>query len=456
MNDSTPRIIPESAHKIPRSGISRNALKVLETLVEAGFESYLVGGCVRDLLLGRKPKDFDLATAAEPEDVRALFRNCRLIGRRFRLAHVRFGREIVEVATFRASHVADAGDGEVNDAGRIVRDNVYGTLEDDAWRRDFSVNSLYYDARDNSIVDYTGGMADLEQRSLRLLGEPATRYREDPVRILRALRFAAKLGLELAPETEAPIGELSHLLGEVPPARLFDETLKLFLAGHAEASFDQLLAHDIFGELFPETARFLEVGNAERFVRQAMINTDIRIAEGKPVTPGFLYAVLLWEPQRRLARDYQQHGTPDFEAMERASQDVISTQSERISFPRRFSLMAKEIWGLQPRLEQRKGRRARQLLERARFRAAYDFLALRHQAGEDNLRELVNWWTKAQEPGNSGRSGNGGNDGRGRRGGNSRQRSVPDNIGNRAVDENQTDGNRPRRRRRRRRRPATV
>ena len=398
-NRTEPRVIPESEHQISRGRISRNALKVLEALNEAGYESYLVGGCVRDLLLSRKPKDFDIATVAEPETVRELFRNSRLIGRRFRLVHVRFGREIVEVATFRASHSADegGGDGEVNVQGRIVRDNVYGTLENDAWRRDFSVNSLYYDARDNTIIDYVDGMADIDAKRLRLLGDPATRYREDPVRMLRAMRFAAKLGFEIEPASEAPIEELSAQLGEVPAARLFDETLKMFLSGHAEQSFDRLLRHDLFIELFPETARYVELPKPARFVRQAFINTDLRIAQGKPVTPGFLYAALLWEPLRRLAEEYRGNGMPEFQAIEVAAADVISTQSERIAFPRRFTLMAKEMWTLQPRLEQRKGRRAGQLLERPRFRAAYDFLALRSEAGEEGLTELVNWWTKLQE-----------------------------------------------------------
>ena len=396
-NRTEPRVIAESVHQIPRSAISRNALKVLDTLNQAGHESYLVGGCVRDLLLLSTPKDFDIATAAEPEAVRALFRNSRLIGRRFRLIHVRFGREIVEVATFRASHSAEDGDGEVNVSGRIVRDNVYGTLEDDAWRRDFSVNSLYYSARDNTVVDYVGGMEDIELRCLRLLGCPSTRYREDPVRILRAMRFAAKLDFEIEQASEEPIQELSPLLGEVPAARLFDECLKLFLGGSAERSFEMLQRHDIFQELFPETSRYLELPKAERFVRQAFINTDLRIAQGKPVTPGFLFAAIMWEPMRRLTEEYRGNGMAELQAIEVAAGDVIRTQSERIAFPRRFSLMAKDIWSLQPRLEQGKGRRAGALLERPRFRAAYDFLALRCQAGEDRLKGLVDWWTELQE-----------------------------------------------------------
>jgi len=481
ISGSAPRIVQASDHNIPRERISRNAVKVLESLLAAGFESYLVGGCVRDLLLDRVPKDFDVATAAEPEQVSELFRNCRLIGRRFRLAHVRFGREIVEVATFRASHASSdtPGDGETNIDGRIVRDNVYGTLEDDAWRRDFTVNSLYYDIRDDTIVDHVNGMADIEARTLRLLGDPDTRYREDPVRMLRAARFAAKLDFSLEDETATQIEELSYFLGEVPPARLFDETLKLFLSGHAEASFDQLQRFYLFEELFPETARYLEVERAERFVRQALVNTDLRIAEGKPVTPGFLFAALLWEPMHRLTSEYRGNGMSEFQAHDVASHDVINTQSQRISFPRRFSLMAKDIWTMQPRLEQRKNRRARGLLESPRFRAAYDFLALRCQAGDSKLKSLVDFWTKAQEGdfSQAESSGDGKKRGGRRRGGGNGNRAPSGNAngnrdvnGNRDIDGNrEVNGNtlaghdsaasgehRPRRRRRRRRKPAAV
>ena len=413
-------MIPRTAHSILRADISESAIKVLETLLVAGFESYLVGGGVRDLLLGLHPKDFDIATEAEPEEVRELFRraptsrrgerspSCRIIGRRFRLAHVRYGRDTVEVATFRAGHER----GEVNIDhqtsvnGRIVRDNVFGSLEEDAWRRDFSVNCLYYDIRDDSVLDFVGGMADLESRSLRLIGDPEQRYREDPVRILRAIRLAAKLGFEIEASSNAPIVELAPLLGDIPPARLFDETLKLFMTGKAERVFELLVDYETFDELFPETARFVSGETARRFIVQALVNTDKRLAEDKPVTPGFLLAALLWPPLRQVSREYQVQGLSEFEAMESAASEVIRVQSERISFPRRFSLMAKDIWTLQPRLEQRRTRRVKQLLERQRFRAAYDFLALRFQAGESGLRERVDYWTNIQEtPGKTGKTG---------------------------------------------------
>ena len=384
---------------------------MLETLLNAGFESYLVGGSVRDLLLGLHPKDFDVATAAEPEEVRDLFRrattgrrgerppSCRIIGRRFRLAHVRYGRDTVEVATFRAGHDgAEASvDHETSVNGRIVRDNVFGSLEEDAWRRDFSVNCLYYDIRDDSVVDFVGGFADIEARCLRLIGDPEMRYREDPVRILRAIRFAAKLGFDIEAKSETPIVELAPLLDDIPPARLFDETLKLFMTGSAERVFELLVHYEIFEELFPETARYVAGETSRRFITQALVNTDKRLAEDKPVTPGFLVAAFLWPPLRQISSEYQVQGVPELEAIEVAATEVVRTQCERISFPRRFSLMAKEIWAMQPRLEQQRARKPDQLLQCQRFRAAYDFLALRFEAGESALQERVRFWTKIQE-----------------------------------------------------------
>jgi poly(A) polymerase len=368
---------------------------VLETLLAAGHESYLVGGGVRDLLLDLHPKDFDVATAAEPEQVRQLFRSCRLIGRRFRLAHVRVGREIVEVATFRAAHDPE-GDGQVSDNGRIVRDNVYGSLEEDAERRDVTINCLYYDVRNETLLDFAGGFADLKSRTLRFIGDPEQRYREDPVRILRVLRFAAKLGFDIEPGTEAPIRKLASLLRDIPPARLFDECMKLFLTGHAFPSWRMLERYGIAEELFPPTMRSLQSEGDERFLAQAMTNTDKRIAEGKPVTPGFLFAALLWSAAREQALRLQAEGRTAAEAIELAGSAVIRSENERVSVPRRFALMAKEIWGLQPRLEQPRGRRTLAVLARPRFRAAYDFLALRHEAGEEGLGELVRWWTELQ------------------------------------------------------------
>jgi poly(A) polymerase len=399
-----PTIIPPSEHGITRDQVSTGALRVLDTLQEAGFKAYLVGGGVRDLLLGLHPKDFDVATEAHPEQVKELFgRGCRLIGRRFRLAHVRVGREIVEVATFRgAADSDDEGDeSRVNASGRIVRDNVYGNMEQDAWRRDFSVNCLYYDAGDGTVVDYTGGMSDLRERSLRLLGDPEVRYREDPVRMLRAIRFAAKLDFKIARETERAIDACADLLHDIPPARLYDETLKLFMGGSALATYEMLQRYRLFEFICPETAACVddmedEEGLVERFLRQALSNTDARIAEDKAVTPAFLFAALLWEPVKRDAKAIEAQGMGAVQAVDSAGVDVIARQVEHVAMPRRFSLTAREIWSMQPRLVARRGRGALETLERVRFRAGYDFLVLRAEAGED-VKEAADWWTAFQD-----------------------------------------------------------
>lgn len=354
---------------------------------------------MRDLLLGREPKDFDVATDATPEQVKEVFRNCRLIGRRFRLAHVHFGREIIEVATFRSMQDAtEPGDRETEN-GMLVRDNIYGTIEEDALRRDFTVNALYYNIEDFSVVDYTGGLEDLRAGVLRLLGDPETRYREDPVRMLRAVRFAAKLGFIINPACEQPLIELGSLLQGVPPARLFEEVLKLFMAGVALHSFEKLRHYGLFGELFPETEEALAHEDHEfpiTFVVRGMQNTDTRIREGKPVTPAFLFAVLLWEPVRLLAERLQAAGEAPLPAMQQAGSDVLMTQLERVSIPKRFSIPMREIWSLQHRFEQRAGKRPHRLLTHPRFRAAYDFLLLRAEAGEVD-QELADWWTGFQE-----------------------------------------------------------
>ncbi len=399
-NNTAPSgVIPRSAHNISRANISRNALKVLYRLKQSGFEGYLVGGGVRDLLLGREPKDFDVVTDARPEEVKRLFRNCRLIGRRFRLAHVRFGPEIIEVATFRG-HAASGEEGEhATVDGRIIRDNVYGTFDEDAERRDFTINSLYYDIRDFSLVDTSGGLQDLNAGLIRLIGVPETRFREDPVRMLRAVRFAAKLGFRIHPDTEAVIPELACLLQEVPPARLFDEILKLFHGGCALQTFELLRHMGLFGEMFPETEECLaeeSEGYPKMVVARALANTDQRILAGKSVTPAFLIAALLWEPMRRRAAHHRALGHSDAIATTMASRDVIGTQSQRISLPRRFSTVSQEIWSLQPRFSQMSGKRPLRLLEHPRFRAAYDFLLLRNEAGED-LSAQCDWWTRFQE-----------------------------------------------------------
>jgi poly(A) polymerase len=377
-------------------------------------------------LLGREPKDFDVATDASPEQVRQTFRNCRLIGRRFRLAHVQFGSEIIEVATFRAGQDSEVSDSHQTDEGMLLRDNVYGTIEQDALRRDFTVNALYYNISDFSIIDYAGGVEDLGEGLLRLLGDPETRYREDPVRMLRAVRFAAKLGFRLAPGTESPIRVLGSLLADVPSARLFEEVLKLFLGGTAVACFEKLRQYGLFAELFPDTDASLALLEHEfplTLVLNGLENTDNRIREDKPVTPAFLFAVLLWEPVRLRAEKLQADGESPYQAVQRAGGEVVARQVQRIALPRRFSTPMQEIWGLQSRFLQTRGKRPQRLLTHPRFRAAYDFLLLRAQSGEADP-ELASWWTDFQdgnaeapaptEPGSAGR--------RSRRGGRRRRR----------------------------------
>ena len=409
-----------------RANISPNALKVLYRLKSAGYQAHLVGGGVRDLLLGREPKDFDIATDASPEQVRDVFRNSRLIGRRFRLAHVQFGREIIEVATFRAGQDTQQAEQHQTDEGMLLRDNVYGTIEQDALRRDFTVNALYYNISDFSIIDYAGGVDDLNNGMLRLLGDPETRYREDPVRMLRAVRFAAKLGFRVAAETEAPIAEFAPLLGEIPPARLFEETLKLFLGGTAVGSFEKLRQYELFTQLFPDTnACLAELDNEFplTLVLKGLENTDNRIREEKPVTPAFLFAVLLWEPVRQRAAQLEAADAPPYQAIQKAAGEVLGRQIEKVSLPRRFSTPMQEIWMLQPRFSQTRGKRPLKLMSHPRFRAAYDFMLLRASAGEADP-ELAAWWTAFQEgnadappptePGSAGR--------RSRRGGRRRRR----------------------------------
>jgi len=396
-----PRIYSASEHGIPAAHIDYRALKVLNHLDENGYRACLVGGGVRDLLLGREPKDFDVATDALPEDVRRLFRNARLIGRRFRLAHVRYGREVIEVATFRAPHHEAQGDGQaaMGESGRILRDNVYGTLEQDVWRRDFTINALYYDIRDGSVIDYVGGMDDLKQGVLKLIGDPEERYPEDPVRMLRAVRFAAKLGFRIDAESEAAIHKLGYLLAEVSPARLFDEFLKLMHGGVSLETFELLRHFGLFQYLFPTTEKALSEPDGEwlgGFIAKALDNTDKRIGQGKSVNPAFLIAVLLWgdvdkDLQKRLSR-----GEPMVPAMLQAGRASISKQVKYLSIPRRFTMVARDIWDMQPRLHRTGGKRPFKLLEHPRFRAAYDFMCLRGQAGEEELVELCEWWTNFQ------------------------------------------------------------
>jgi poly(A) polymerase len=424
---------------------------VLYRLHEGGFKAFLVGGCVRDLLVGIEPKDFDVATDALPEQVKRLFRNSRLVGRRFRLAHVFFGREIIEVATFRATSApsqgeepladADPEDGEapelddapldaeteptavadepptrgsrsraepefdddsdrhIDAAGRILRDNVYGTIEEDVWRRDFTANALYYNIADFSIWDYVGGARDIESRTLRVIGDPETRFREDPVRLLRAARFEAKLGFRLDPETAKPIPKLRDLLGSVPPARLFDETLKLFLTGHGAKSFEVLRGRGLLASLLPTVNAYFDThpeSLVEKLLMQGLVNTDARVVADKPVTPTFLFALLLYGPIAQhieAAPPARWHELATIlEACDRATREAQT----RIAIPKRFSLGVREMFALQPRLEHPRGRRALRVLEHPRFRAAYDLLLLRAQYGLAP-EEMAKWWTRLQE-----------------------------------------------------------
>ncbi len=340
-----------------------------------------------------------MVTDAHPDQVRKIFRNCRLVGRRFRLAHVHFGREIIEVATFRgnAGEVPD-DDLLLNDEGRLVRDNVYGTIEEDVWRRDFTVNSLYYNIRDFSVTDYVGGMADHTTGTLRLIGDPETRYREDPVRMLRAIRFAVKLGFTLHPECEKPIANLAELLYNIPPARLFDEAMKLFLSGHALQTFEMLRHYGLFQILFPAVERSLSVeeqGFPRLFLVRALENSDTRVAEGKTVTAYFLFAAFLWDAVKTHAEEQMEKGVPENIAFQVAANELIAEQVKRVSLPRQISLAMREVWSLQPRFERRRGSRPYRLLSHPRFRAAYDFLLLRIET-EGVDPELGEWWTQFQ------------------------------------------------------------
>jgi len=371
---------------------------VLQRLKKANFEAYLVGGCVRDLLLGREPKDFDVATNASPEQVRQVFKNCRIIGRRFRLAHVFFGREIIEVATFRGSESEESDQQVTHEDGRLLRDNVFGTLEEDVWRRDFTVNALYYNIRDFSVVDYTDGMKDHGNAVLRLIGDPVIRYREDPVRMLRAIRFAVKLGFTLHPETEQPIYAQAELLKSIPSARLYDEVVKLFLAGYGLQTFEMLRHYGLFAMLFPATDKCLETQDHDfprLFLIRALENSDQRFNDGKSLTPYFLLAALLWEPLQLAANQRLQHGDHETIAFQNAANDVLTKQIKIIAMPRHITQSMRDVWFLQNKFNRTVGARPYRLLEQPKFRAAYDFLQLRAETGGADL-ELVDWWTRFQ------------------------------------------------------------
>lgn len=396
-------------HSISRKQISPNALKVLYRLKDAGYDAYLVGGCIRDLLLGQQPKDFDIATNAHPEQIKQVFRNCRLIGRRFRLAHIMFGREIIEVATFRGHHSGADDDEEVapkhktaslSDKGQILRDNVYGSIEEDAERRDFTINALYYSVNDFAVYDFANGVEAIKQRKIELIGDPETRYREDPVRILRAIRFATKLNMHIAPDTAAPISQLAVMLKEVPAPRLFDELVKMFLAGKAFDNFMLMREMRVLRQLLPLLDKTLNQepeGKAFLLATKALQSTDARIAENKPVTPAFIFAALLWYPIEIRSQSLMiDSGLNELDALNIAITDILAEVQRTIAIPKRFSLTMRDIWLLQHRLTKRAGRRAYKLLEHPKFRAGFDFLQLRAEAEAGDLTELSLWWERFQ------------------------------------------------------------
>lgn len=385
----TVHTIPAKKHNINQALISTAALKTCAGLHEAGFEAYLVGGAVRDLLLDFKPKDFDVATNAEPEEVNKVFRRSRIIGKRFRLVHVLWGRETIEVSTFRGHH-NNKGDASVNDTGRILRDNIFGSLEDDAARRDFTANALYYNPKTQEVLDFHNGVADVKARLLRMIGDPKKRYQEDPVRMLRAVRLSAKLGLKIDKATETPIAEMADLLQDVPPSRLFDEMLKLFLSGHAIESINVLRAQHLHHGLLPLLDVVLEQPLGEKFVMLALKNTDDRINQGKSSNPSFLFASLLWHEVLKAWLNHQQHA-PMIPALHQAMDEVINLQAKKLAIHNRFVSTMKEIWAMQPRFEQRSGKRPFGLLMHPRYRAAYDFMLLRCESGEIPT-EIGDWW----------------------------------------------------------------
>ena len=437
---AAPRVIPRAEHSISRQNISPNALRVLYRLREGGYQAFLVGGCLRDLMLGVEPKDFDVATSARPEEVKRLFRNCRLIGRRFRLAHVFYGRDIIEVATFRAasapsqgeepdddpdivpevgasdgedvdgnvalpdSELFDTDDGDpvdrvTDEQGRILRDNSYGTIDEDVWRRDFTCNALYYNIEDFSLWDYVGAMEDIAARRLRLIGDAEQRYREDPVRMLRGARFEAKLGFSLDGETETQIGQLKQLLAQVPAARLFDETLKLFLTGHGERSLDVLRRRQLLEVLYPNVEQYLQrhPGSlVEKLLVAGLANTDKRVAADKPVTPTFLFTLLLYGPIAAYIEKQPPERWADVATILDGCDHALRAAQQRVTIPKRFALGMREMFALQPRLEHPRSRRALRLLEQPRFRAAFDLLLLRAEIGMAP-RETADWWTRLQE-----------------------------------------------------------
>ncbi|MGV3740952.1 MAG: polynucleotide adenylyltransferase PcnB [Burkholderiaceae bacterium] len=385
-----PVILKQKEHGIDPKLLSANAIRVTQTLQDAGFKAFLVGGAVRDLMLGIKPKDFDVATNATPEQVKSLFRRAFIIGRRFQIVHVIFGQEQIEVTTFRGP----SSEGALKDEhGRVLRDNTFGEQHEDAIRRDFTVNAMYYDPATQTAWDYHKGFEDIRSKTLRMIGAPEARYREDPVRLLRIVRFAAKLNFTIDPATRAPIAVMAPLINNVPAARLFDEMLKLLMSGHALACLQQLRKEGLHHGLLPLLDVVLEQPLGEKFVTLALRNTDQRIKQGKPVSPGFLFAALLWHQVLEKWTAYQAAGEYPIPALHLAADDVLDTQTESLALQRRITSDMREIWAMQPRFERRTGKSPYKLIEHPRMRAGYDFLLLRCESGEIDM-EIGDWWTE--------------------------------------------------------------
>jgi poly(A) polymerase len=385
-----PATLGAQEHRIDPKLLSSNAVRVTQTLQEAGFKAFVVGGAVRDLLLGIKPKDFDVATNATPEQVKRLFRRAFIIGRRFQIVHVVFGQEIIEVTTFRG---ASAESAPKDEHGRVLRDNTFGEQHEDAVRRDFTINAMYYDPASQVVLDYHHGIADIRSKTLRIIGVPEARYREDPVRLLRVVRFAAKLGFTIAPETREPIQVMAPLINNVPAARVFDEMLKLLMSGHALACLQQLRKEGLHHGLLPLLDVVLEQPLGEKFVTLALGGTDQRVREGKGVSPGFLFAALLWHQVLEKWTAYQAAGEYPIPALHLAADDVLNTQTEKLALQRRITTDMRDIWSMQPRFERRSGKSPYRLIEHPRMRAGYDFLMLRCASGELE-QELCEWWTE--------------------------------------------------------------
>lgn len=394
-----PAILGPKEHNINPELLSPNAVRVTQTLQEAGFKAFIVGGAVRDLLLNAKPKDFDVATNATPEQVKKLFRRAFIIGKRFQIVHVMFGQEIIEVTTFRG---ASSNDAPKDEHGRVLRDNTFGEQHEDAVRRDFTINAMYYDPAARTVFDYHKGIADIRSKTLRMIGMPEARYREDPVRLLRVVRFAAKLNFAIDPATREPIQVMAPLINNVPAARVFDEMLKLLMSGHAMACLQQLRKEGLHHGLLPLLDVVLEQPLGEKFVTLALAGTDQRIKEGKPVSPGFLFAALLWHQVVEKWNAYQAAGEYPIPALHLAADDVLNTQTEKLALQRRIASDMRDIWAMQPRFERRVGKSPYKLLEHTRLRAGYDFLLLRCASGEIDAG-LGEWWSAFMEADGPGR-----------------------------------------------------